>query len=356
MLFFFLLSCLAGVWASHPQAPAGGGSVALLDNYHRMKNKDTSLDENTKKALRFTIELGCRDYTERHSVERYQSKAIASRVYFSNLEGALQMFFPGCKVADLKDIQEHSSMTSKAPPYVITTVRKYGTGFYTDTSPRIWIRFDRSQPKASVHLREFVERNSEHFDILYLQGIHRDTLARLFSSPDPIERVIGKDISTSQTAFRYVIAHTVQSALSATTPELYKEAIYKRLSSYFSEFELRQYVLSPNVSYIAKAPEFTVYKRGLPLVLYANESKLMIKGCIPVHIYLYGPPKKMGMMIASFSRQVFTIYFESVNTKTLGVVHSLLHHFADKLKDFDLKEHDRFLQLFEKKAKGAVEE
>ena len=200
-------------------------------------------------------------------------------------------------------------------------------------------------------------RNSKYFDILYLQGIHRDAVARSFSLLDFVERrVIGNDISTSQTAFRYVIAHTVQNAVSAITPELYKEAIYNGLSSYFSEFKLRQYVFSPNISYIAKVPEFTVYKRGLPLMSYTNESKLMIKGCIPVEVDLYGPPKTMGMIIASFPRQVFAIYFKSVNMKALGVMRNLLHHFADKLKDFDLKKQDRFLQLFEKKPERAAEE
>ena len=349
MLFFFLLSFLADVWASHPQAPAGCKSVALLDNYHRMKNPGIPLDEYTKRALRFTIELGCRDYAEHHSTGRYESKAIASRVDFSSLESALQMFFPGCKVTDFEDIQKHSPMTSKAPPYVVTTVRKYGTGLYTNTSPRIWIRFDPSQPKASAYLRAFLARNSKHFDILYLQGIHRDAIAKFFSSSDLVERVIGKDISTSQAVFRHAIAHTVQRAHSATTPELYKEATYKGLLSYFPAFELRQHVFSPNVSYIAKAPEFTVFKRGLPLMSYTNEPKLMIKGCIPVDVELYGPPVKMGMIIASFSRQVFVIYFESVTTKVLGVMLGLLHHFADKLKGFDLMEHGRFFELFEKK-------
>ena len=350
MLFFFLLSFLADVWASHPQAPAGSESVALLDNYHRMKNPGSPLDEYTKMALRFTIELGCRDYAEDHSSKRYESKAIASRIYLSNLEGALQMFFPGCKVADFEDIQKHSSMTFNAPPYVVTTVRKYGTGFSTDImSPRIWIRFDRSQPKASAYLRAFLARSSKHFDLLHLQGIQQDFLARLFSSSDSIEKGIGKDISTSQTVFRYAIVHTVQNALSATTPELYKEAIYKGLSSYFSELELHQYVFSPDVSYVAKAPEFAVYRRDIPLMSYTNGSTLLINGCIPLHVDLYGPPMNMAMIIASFTEHVFVIYFESINTKTLGVVHNLLHHFAGKFKSFDLKKQDRFLKLFEKK-------
>ena len=319
MLFFFLLSLLVNVWASHSQAPVGGGYVALLGNYHRMENPDIPLDENTKRALRFTVELGCRNYAH-HSIERYESEAIASRVHLSNLESALQMFFPGCKVADLEDnIQEYSSITSTTLPYVVTTVGKDGTGFYTNMlSPLIWIRFDRSQPKASAHLRGFVERNSKYFDILYLQGIQRD-LVRILSTPYFVERAIGNDISTSQTAFRYAIAHTIQCALSATTPELYKEAIYNGLSSYFSKFKLCRYVFSPNVSYVAKAPTFTVYKRGLPLMSYTNESTLLIKGCIPVEVELYGPSKTIGMIVASFCRQIFAIYFKGVNIKRLGV-------------------------------------
>ena len=182
-----------------------------------------------------------------------------------------------------------------------------------------------------------------------MQGIHRDTLARVFSASDPVERAIGNDIYTLKTVFQYAIAHTVQSASSATSSELYKEAIYKGLSSYFSEFELRRYVFSPNVSYVAKAPEFTVYKPGFPLMLYTNESELRIKGCIPVHINFYGPPMKMGMIVAGFHGQVFATYFESFNMKALGVMLGLLHHFADKLKDFDLKKQDRFLKLFEVK-------
>ena len=354
MLFFFLLSFLADVWASRSQAPVCGRSVALLDNYQRMENPDISLDENTKMALRFTVELGCREYAHHHSFERYESKTVASRVNLSSLESALQMFFPGCKVANFdENPQEHSFITSTTVPYAVTTVEKYGTGFYTNiASPLIWIRFDPSQPKASAHLRAFVERNSKHFDILYLQGIHRGLLAELLFTPDPVERVIGNDISTSQTVFRYVIAHTVQSALPATTPELYRETIYKGLSNYFSEFELRQYVFSPNVGYIAKAPEFAVYKRGLPLMFYANELKMMIKECIPVDVGLYGPPKTMGMIVASFPGQVFAIYFKNVNVKTLGVVHKLLHHFAGKLKDFNLKKQDRFFELFETKLLG----
>ena len=199
---------------------------------------------------------------------------------------------------------------------------KYGTGFYTDIlSSRIWIRFDRSQPNASAHLRALLTGNSKYFDILVLQGIQRYLLARSVSlSADPIERVTGNDISTSQTAFRYAIAHTVQSAFWATTPELYKEAIYKGLSRYFPAFELCQHVFSPNVSYVAKAPEFTVYERDISLMRYTNESKLMIKGCIPVHAYLQGPPKKMGMLVADFPRQVFAIYFTSANMKALGIV------------------------------------
>ena len=352
MLFFFFLSFLADVWASHPQAPAAGGSVALLDNYHRMKNPDVPLDEYTKMALRLTVELGCHNYAQNHSSERYESEAVTSRVHFSSRESALQMFFPGCKIANrYVNPQEYPPYTTfTALPYVVITAGKYGVGFYTDILfPVLWIRFDPSQPKASVHLREFVERNSKSFDILYLQGIQQDFLAKLFSSSNFVERVIGNTIHTSQTAFRYAIAHTVQSALSATTPELYKEAICKGLSSYFSEFELRQYVFSPNVSYVAKALEFTVYKHSIPLMLYTDESKLMIKGCIPVQIYLYGPPMKVGTIVASFSRQVFAIYFKSVNTKALGVMLGLLHHFADKLKGFDLKKQDRFFELFEKK-------
>ena len=351
MLFFSILSYLADAWASHPQVPADGGSVALLDNYYRMENLGTSLDEYTKMALRFTIELGCRNYAQHHSSNRYESKAITSRVNFSSLESALKMFFPACKVADFdENPQEHPSITSNIPSYAVTKVEKSGTGFYTQfISPRIWVRFDPSQPKASAHLREFMERNSKCFDILYLQGMQRSVLAAIISAPGLVERVIGNDISNSQTAFRHVIAHTVQSALSATTPTLYKKAICNGLSSYFSEVELHQHVFSSNVSYIAKAPAFTVYKRDLPLALYTNESKLMIKGCIPVHVDLYGPPNKMGMIVASFPEQVFAIYFKGVNTKRLGVALGLLHHFADKLKGFDLKKHARFFELFEKK-------
>ena len=350
MLLFFLLSFLADIWASHLQATGAGGSVALFDNYHGMENLDIPLDENTKRAVRFTVELGCHNYARHHSTERYESDAITSRVHFSNLESALQMFFPGCKVADLEgNFQEHVDMASIAPSHVVTTVGKYGTGFYTHIlSPFIWIRFDTSQPKASAHLREFVERNSKHFDILYLQVIQRHRLAKIFSLPDLVENVIGNDISTSQAAFRYAIAHTVQSAFSATAPELYKKAIYERLSSYFSAFELRQYVFSPNVSYVAKAPAFAVYKRGLPLMFYTNESKLLIKGCIPVHFDLYGPLETMGMIVASFPGQVFAIYFKGTNAKKLGIVLGLSCHFAEKLKTFDLKDHDRFLELFEK--------
>ena len=203
MLFFFLLSFLAGVWASHSQAPAGGGSVALLDNYHRMENLGIPLDENTKRALRLAVELGCREYAHHHSFERYETEAVASRVNLGSLESALQMFFPGCKVANLNGtLQEYSSITSTTPPYVVTTARKHGMGFYTNiASPRIWIRFDPSQPKASAHLREFLARNSKHFDILHLQDIHRDALAELLSTPDLVERVISNDISTSQTVF-----------------------------------------------------------------------------------------------------------------------------------------------------------
>ena len=351
MKLFFLLSFLADVWASHPQAPASGRFVAPFNNYHRMENPDIPLDENTKSVLRFTVELGCRGYARHHSIKRYESKAIASRVYFSSLESALQMFFPGCKIVTLEEnSQKHSSITSSTLPYVVTTAGKYGTGFYTNIiSPRIWIRFNSSQPKASAHLRVFVERNSKHFDILRLRGIQRRFLATIISAPDLVEGVIGNDISTLQTVFRYAIAHTVQRAHSATTPELYKEAIYNGLSSHFPEFELRQYVFSPNVSYVAKAPEFTVYRSNFPLMLYTNESKLRFKGCIPLHVDLRGPSKMMGMIVASFSRQVFAIYFKSVNMKALGVVRDLLHHFADKLKDFDLKKQDRFFELFEKK-------
>ena len=349
ILFFFLLSFLADVLASHPQASTDGQSVALLDNYHTMENSGTPLDEYTKRALYFTVELGCRHYAYHHSFECYESKAITSRVYFSNLESALHMFFPGCKVADLEDIQEHLSMIFNASPYVITTVEKYGTGFYTDiSSPAVWIQFDPSQPKAPAHLREFVERNSKCFDILHLQNIQRGLLARVLSMSDPVENVIGNDITTSQTAVSHAIAHTVQSALPATTPALYKEAIYKGLSSYFSELELYQYVFSLNISYFAKAPELTIYKPDCPLMLYTNESKLMIKGCIPVEVELYGPSMTMGMIVASFPKQVFAIYFRSVNTKRLGLLLGLLHRFADKLKGFDLKKQDRFLELFEK--------
>ena len=315
-----------------------------------MESLGTPLDKNTKRALRLTVELGCRIYVYHHLFKRYESEAVTSRVYFSSLENALQMFFPGCKVADLEDIQEHSFISCNTPPYDVTTAGKYGTGFYTKVLvPRIWVRLDPSQPKPSARLREFVKRNSKHFDILHLQSIQRDLLARFFSLPDPVEMIIGIDISISQTAFRYVIAHTVQSASSATTPELYKEAIYKGLSSYFSEFELHQYVFSPNVSYVAKAPEFTVYKPGFPLMSYTNESKLMIKGCLPVEVDPHGPPMKVSMSVASFPVQVFVIYFKSVNTKRLAVVRDLLHHFADKLKGFDLRKHDRFLKLFEEK-------
>ena len=351
MPFFFLLSLLAGVWASQAQAPADGGSVALLDNYYKMKNLGIRLDESTKMALRFTVELGCRNYARHHSFERYETEAVASRVNFSSLESALQMFFPGCKVTNLeRNLQKHPSMTFNVPPYVVTTAGKYGAGFCTDIiSPHIWIRFDPSQPKASAHLRAFLTSNSKYFDILCLQGIQRRFLATIISAPDPIEKIIDSNIYTSQIAVVYAIAHTIQSALSATSPELYKEAIYERLSSYFSDFELRRYVFSPNVSYVAKALEFTVYKRGFPLMSYTNESKLMIKRCIPFYVELYGPPKKMGMIVASFPGQVSAIYFKSVNTKKLGVLLGLLHHFADKLKGFDLKKQDRFLKLFEKK-------
>ena len=314
-----------------------------------MENPGIPLDENTKRALRFTVDLSCHNYARHHSTKRYESETINGRVYFNNLESALQMFFPGCKIAKLEgNSQEYSHMSSTTPSYVVVTMGKYGTGFYTDMST-VWIRFERSQPKASGHLRAFLAGNSEHFDILYLQDIQRDDLAKLFSLPDPVERVVGSDISTSQTAFRHVIAHTVQSALSATTPELYKKAIYKGLSSYFSELELYQYVFSPNVSYVAKALELTVYKWDFPLMSYTNESKLMSKGCIPVPVSFCGPPKMMGMIVAGFPRQVFAIYFKSVSAKALGVVLGLLHHFADKLKDFDLEKHDRFLRLFEEK-------
>ena len=84
-------------------------------------------------------------------------------------------------------------------------------------------------------------------------------------------------------------------------------------------------------------------------MLYTNESKLMIKGCIPVPVSVCGPLETMGMVVASFPGQVFAIYFTSVNMKALGVVLGLLHHFADKLKGFDLKKQDRFFELFEKK-------
>ena len=314
-----------------------------------MENPGIPLDENTKRALRFTVDLSCHNYARHHSTKRYESETINGRVYFSNLESALQMFFPGCKIAKLEgNSQEYSHMSSTTPSYVVVTMGKYGTGFYTDMST-VWIRFDSSQPKASANLRAFLARNSKYFDILRLHDIQRDFLTKILSIPDAVERVIGNDIYTSQIAVFYAIAHTVQSALSATTPELYKEAICNGLSSYFPEFELCQYVFSPNVSYVAKAPEFTVYRPGFPLMLYTNETKLMIKGCIPVEVELYGPPKTMGMIVAGFPRQVFAIYFKSVNIKRLGITLNLLHHFADKLKDFDLKKHDRFLELFGKK-------
>ena len=350
-LFFFLLSLLADVWASPPQAPVGDRSVALFNSYHRRENPDIPLDDNTMRALHFTVELGCRNYVQRHSFKRYESEVITRRVYFSNLEGALQMFFPGCKVTNLEgNLQKHPSMTFNAPPYVVTTAGRYGTGFYTDIiSPGIWIRFDPSQPKASAHLRAFLARNSKCFDILYLQGIQRNVLVKILSAPGLIEGVVGNDISTSQTVFRYVIAHTAQSALSATTPKLYKKAIYARLASYFSELELCQYVFSPSVRYVAKAPEFTIYKFGFPLMSYTNKSRLMIKGCIPFRVDLYGPPMKVGMIVASFPEQVFAIYFKGVNTKALKLMLGLLHHFAEKLKGFDLMEQDRFFELFEKR-------
>ena len=100
LLFFFLLSFLAIVWASHSQAPVGGRSIALLDNYHQMENLDTPLDENTKRALHFTVELGCHEYAYHHSIERYESEAVATRINLSSLESALKMFLPGCKVDD----------------------------------------------------------------------------------------------------------------------------------------------------------------------------------------------------------------------------------------------------------------
>ena len=352
LLFFFLLSFLVDVWASHPQAPGGGGGyVALLDKYYRMENLGTSLDENTKRALRLTVELGCRIYARHHSFKHYECAAIASRVHLSNFKRALQMFFPGCKVTNLEgNLQKHPSMTFNAPPYVVTTVKKYGTGFYTDiVSLRIWIRFEPSRPKTSAHLRAFLTRNSKYFDIQYLQDIHRDALAKILSMPNLIERVVANDISTSKAALRYVIAHTVENAFSVTTPEFYKEAIYKGLSSYFSELELHQYTFSPNISYVAMVPEFTAYKSDFPLVSYTNESKLLIKGCIPVEVDLYGPPMKMGMIVASFPAQVFVIYFKGVYKKTIEVMYVLLHHFADKFKSFDIKKHDRFLKLFEKR-------
>ena len=203
-LFFLLLLLLADVWASHPQAPTGGGSVALLENYHRMENSDIPLDVNTKIAMRFTIELGCRDYAQTHSIERYESGAIISRVYFSSLECALQRFFPGCRIAYLKENpQKHASITSTTLPYIVTTVGKYGTGFYTKVlSPTLWIRFNPSQPKASAHLREFVVRNSKCFDILYLQGIQRDLLEKVLSLPGPVAKVVvDNDTSISKAVF-----------------------------------------------------------------------------------------------------------------------------------------------------------
>ena len=350
LLLFSLLSLLVGVWASHPQAPGDGESVALFDNYYRMEKPDISLDKNTKRALLFTVELGCRNYVQNHLLERYESEAIVSRVYFSSLKSALQMFFPGCKVADLEDMQEHPSITSTVPSYVVTTAGKHGTGFYTDIlSPRTWIRFDPSQPKASAHLRAFVERNSKCFDILHLQDMQRAILAEMVSLPNHIESFLNNDIHASQLIFWYVIAHTVQSALSATTPALYKEAIYKGLSNYFSELELHQYVFSPNASNIAMAPAFTVYKRDFPLILYTNGSYLRIKGCIPVHISLHGPSNTMGMVVANFPGQVFVIYFKSISVKALGVMLDALYYFTDKLKGFNLKNQDRFFELFEKK-------
>ena len=96
-------------------------------------------------------------------------------------------------------------------------------------------------------------------------------------------------------------------------------------------------------------PEFTAYKSDFPLMSYTNESKLLIKGCIPVEVDLYGSPMKMGMIVAGFPRQVFAIYFKRVDKKTIEVMYALLHHFADKFKSFDIKKDDRFLKLFEKR-------
>ena len=97
MLFFFLVSFLADVWASHSKAQVGSRSVALLDNYHRMESPDSPLDENTKMALHLTIELGCRDYAERHSSKRYESEAIASRVFLAALRVPCKCSFLAAK-------------------------------------------------------------------------------------------------------------------------------------------------------------------------------------------------------------------------------------------------------------------
>ena len=84
---------------------------------------------------------------------------------------------------------------------------------------------------------------------------------------------------------------------------------------------------------------------GLTMIIASFPEKVFVIYFDSFYTTLLG----LTMIIASFPEKVFVIYFDSFYTKALEVMCDLLHHFAGKLKDFDLKKHDRFFELFEKK-------
>lgn len=350
LFLLFLLFFLTGEWTSSvPNAEVDGDENHTLSRSHIIHphasishDPGVFFDEYTMRSLLYTVDLTCRYYAKTHSFYRFESNDVNYRLFGMLLENALQILFPCCKA---KIIRNEQQIPRDTVPYVVKKTKEHGLGFSSNVGfPNVWIQLSSSQKAlgniysllaqvgrySPSHLKDASRSSAEH-QLFNLQHI-------TFNFSDS-----SLDIDSPK-LFKQIIQHTAKVSGSVADSKLYSESVYDKLSKLFLKVELCRYTFSSNVSCIAKTPEFTIYRRQFPLMLYTNESRVSVKGCIALPLQL-AHPTKMGMIVSSSTHAVFVIYFKAINVDRLQRLFSLSHHLECSLRGVDLRK-DRFLDLF----------
>lgn len=261
------------------------------------------------------------------------------------MENIFQLFFPHHKARIIGgDRQEFDNVGR----YVITKMKKYGLGFYSDAGLiKLWIQIASSSQRAlnniyrllvqiacdSLSLLQDIGRISAENELLSLQPIR----FMLPNSPFEVD---------SPHLFKHIFQHIAETASLAVDLKHRHTAVHNLFSKLFSKVELCHYTFSSNVGYVAKVPEFTVYQKQFPLVLFTNPSKLTAEGCVAIPLPLVHPTK-MGMIVSSSDSGVFVIYFKAINKTNLQDIFLLTGQMDCSTCKHDMR-WDRFLSLFTK--------